>query len=440
MFNRVLIANRGAVARRIVRACRSLGVESVCVHSDLDTETPAVEEANSSARLPGYKVSDTYLNYHRIVEIAKNRAVDAIHPGYGFLAESVAFARAVIEAGMVFIGPSPEWMALMSEKTEARNTMKNKGMPMHPGSGLIESEAELSIVIEEIGYPMIIKPVAGGGGIGMSIAENEDTLISAFRRSQDLARRNFGVGAVYAEQYLTKPRHIEFQVLGDGAHCICIGERDCSVQRRHQKLIEEAPVPYVNQDALDEAKDSVTAAIDGYDNIGTVECLYSDEQFGFLEMNTRLQVEHGVTEESLGVDLVTTQIRLAAGEKLAMIPLASRTPSLHAVEVRLYAEDSKSMLPSTGLLQVFEPPTMEGVRVDAAYTQGNFISPYYDPLLAKLIAVGTTREEAIARVTIALKAFAVSGVKTNSQLLQDTLGSEAFILGRMHTGLLEDLL
>ena len=439
MFSRVLVANRGAVARRVVRACRSLGVESLCVHSDLDTETPAVTEADLSSRLPGYKVADTYLNAPKIIEIAKAHSVDAIHPGYGFLSESVEFAREVIRAGMVFIGPSAEWMDLMSEKPQARNSMRDKGMPMHAGSDLINSEAELATVVEELGYPMIIKPAAGGGGIGMSVAETEDTLRSAFRRSRELAQRNFGNGAVYAEKHLIKPRHIEFQILGDGSQCVCIGERDCSVQRRHQKLIEEAPVTYVNGDVLDKVRNQIVKAVDGYDNIGTVECLYSDEQFGFLEMNTRLQVEHGVTEESLGVDLVTTQIQLAAGMQLEMIPLQQRTSALHAVEARLYAEDSKSMLPSTGLLQLFDPPEMDGVRVEAAYAQGNIVSPYYDPLLAKVIGVGTTREEAIAKVAIALKAYKVEGVKTNAQLLQDILGSEAFILGRMHTGLVKEL-
>ena len=440
MFSRVLIANRGAVARRVIRACHDLGVEVGCVHSDIDATTPAVAEADFAARLPGYKVVDTYLNIDKILDVAREHKVDAIHPGYGFLAESEEFARAVGDAGMNFIGPSISWMEVMSEKTQARATMASKGMPVHPGSEVIETKEDLAAAVKTVGLPMMLKPAAGGGGIGMIVIRSEDKLWSVFERSRELASRTFGDGRLYAEKYLDKPRHIEFQILGDGAESICIGERDCSVQRRHQKLIEEAPVPYVDNELLGRTRDQILGAVDTYDSVGTVECLYANSEFGFLEMNTRLQVEHGVTEESAGVDLVTAQIRLAAGDSLDSLDLKPRSPLLYAVEARLYAEDPKTLLPSTGFLQVFEPPQMEGVRIESTYAEGNVVSPYYDPLLAKVIGVGETREQAIARTTIALKAFNVEGVNTNSQLLQTALGIEAFILGGMHTELVADLL
>ena len=440
LLQRVLIANRGAVARRIIRACRKLGIESVSCHSDIDTETPAVEEADHAVRLPGYRAADTYLNADLILQRAEECEADSIHPGYGFLAESTTFARSVQNRGMTWIGPAPEWIERMGNKTLARREMREKGFPSHEGSEVLDSPKKLQKFADRVGFPLLLKPVAGGGGIGMFVVENQEELPAKFKQAQALASRAFSDASLYAEKYLSKPRHIEFQILGDGEECISLGERDCSVQRRHQKLIEESPAPAVDRTLLQEIETKCNDALRGYDSIGTVECLYADQEFGFLEMNTRLQVEHGVTEEAIGVDLVEAQLRLASGESLSDLQLDSVAEGKCAVEARLYAEDSEKMLPSTGRLNVFRPVHFKGVRIETAYKQGNFLSPYYDPLLAKIIATGSSREQAIARTTLALKAFEIQGVATNSELLQNVLGSEAFILGRMHTELLSEVI
>lgn len=439
MLQRVLIPNRGVVARRIVRACRKLGIQSVICHSDLDAQTPAVEEADEAVRLPGYRAQDTYLNSHLILETAKKLRADAIHPGYGFLAESSSFAEDVDSAGVSFIGPSSDWIKRMSVKTEARSSMSKLGIPVHEGSGLLQNEDCIRDFVEQVGLPIVLKPAAGGGGIGMFVVHEEDEITVKFQQAQSLAKSGFADDSLYAEKYLSKPRHIEFQVVADGSHCAMLGARECSIQRRHQKLIEETPVPGDLDKQLVEIEPQLTSAIRDYDSIGTVECLHAHGKFGFLEMNTRLQVEHGVTEEAHDVDLVAIQLQIAAGDSLDRLDLGSKAPVRHAVEARLYAEDSNRMLPSTGKLNVFHPVSFEGVRIEVGYRAGNYITPYYDPLLAKIIGTGSSREQAIARTSIALKAFEVEGVSTNSELLQYVLGSEPFILGQIHTGLLEQL-
>ena len=440
MHQRVLISNRGVIAGRLVRACRKLGIQSVVCHSDLDAQTPAVEEADEAVRLPGYRAKDTYLNSHLILEIAKKCRADAVHPGYGFLAESSSFAEDLEAAGITFIGPSSDWIKRMSVKTEARNSMSKLGIPVHEGSGLLQNEDCIREFVGQVGLPIVLKPAAGGGGIGMFVVNEVDEIAIKFQQAQSLAKSGFADDSLYAEKYLSKPRHIEFQVVADGSKCAVLGARECSIQRRHQKLIEETPVPGDLDEQQADIEPQLTTAIQKYDSIGTVECLYADGKFGFLEMNTRLQVEHGVTEEAHDVDLVALQLQISSDESLDSLDLGSKKPKKYAVEARLYAEDSERMLPSIGKLNVFRPVPFEGVRIEAGYRAGNYVTPYYDPLLAKIIGTGSNREQAIARTTIALKAFEIEGVSTNSELLQNVLGSEAFILGRIHTGLLEELL
>lgn len=440
MFQRIFIANRGAVAGRVVRACAALGVESVAAYSDIDAEAPHLERATATARLPGYLPENTYLNAAAIIAAARAAGVEALHPGYGFLAENAAFARAVTDAGIRFIGPAADMIEAMGHKTRARSLMRAHGFPVHAGSGVLEDVEALSAAAAEIGFPVILKPANGGGGIGMTVAASEADLALAFQTATTLAERSFGDGSVYLEKYLARPRHIEFQILGDGTDARALFERECSVQRRHQKLIEEAPAPNVDRAAVDAVAARAAAALQagGYDSIGTVETLLANGDFGFLETNTRLQVEHGVTEEVTGVDLVAAQIRLAAGEPLREVVPSDVTLSGFAVEARVYAEDPVRMLPSAGRLRTFRPPVMTGVRTEVAYREGQTVTPYYDPLLAKVIGTGATREQAIGRALIGLKAFEIQGVESNRAMLRDVLGSEAFIAGRLHTGFLDD--
>ena len=436
MFQRVFIANRGAVARRVVRACAKLGVDSVAAYADIDADAPHLAEATATARLPGYLAADTYLNAERLLAAAKAAGADALHPGYGFLAENADFARAVTAAGIRFIGPDAQWLAAMGEKTRARQKMAAAGFPTHPGTSTIADIDALKAAAHSLGYPVMLKPAAGGGGIGMARVDDERELAAAFATAQAQAAQAFGDPAVYLERCLQKPRHIEFQVLGDGNSVVAALERECSVQRRHQKVIEEAPAPGFERERLAQVEAAALAALPGYDSLGTVETLFCDGEFGFLEMNTRLQVEHGVTEEVTGIDLVAAQIRIAAGEPLADILPSRIAATGHAVQARVYAEDSQRMLPSTGRLAVYRPPTLTGVRVEAAYAEGQWITPYFDPLLAKVIGTGATREQAIGRALVGVKAFEIRGVETNRELLMNVLGSEPFIAGRLHTGML----
>ena len=436
MFRRVFIANRGAVARRIVRACDAVGCDSVAAYADIDAAAPHLAEATATARLPGYLAAGTYLNQERLIAAARAAGADALHPGYGFLAENAAFARAVAAAGIRFIGPAPDWIEEMGEKTRARARMAAAGFPVRPGSPVLEDVEQAQAAASALGWPVLLKPAAGGGGIGMTRVEDETELASAFATAQAQAKTAFGDGAVYLEAWLERPRHIEFQVVGDGERCVGLLERECSVQRRHQKVIEEAPAPGIDRARLAATEAAAVAALQGYDSLGTVETLFANDAFGFLEVNTRLQVEHGVTEEVLGVDLVAAQIRIAAGAELTKTVPAQVEPSGHAIEARIYAEDSERMLPATGRLSVFRPPTLAGVRVEAGYAEGQWVTPYFDPLLAKVIGTGETREAAIGRTLVGVKAFAINGIATNRQMLMDTLGSEPFIAGRLHTGML----
>lgn len=436
MFSRVFIANRGAVARRIVCCCEKLGIDSVAAYADIDGQAPHLAEATETARLPGYLAKDTYLNVAAIIKAAKAAGADALHPGYGFLAENAEFARAVAAAGIRFVGPDPHWIETFGEKTRARDRMAAADFPVRAGSPVLNDEGELLAAARELGFPVLLKPAAGGGGIGMAKVDTENELAAAFATARAQAAAAFGDGAVYLERWLERPRHIEFQVLGDGKTTLGVFERECSVQRRHQKVIEEAPAPGLDRGRLAEVEAAALAAMQGYDSLGTVETLFADDQFGFLEVNTRLQVEHGVTEEITGVDLVEAQFRVAAGESLADILPPRLTTNGHAVQARIYAEDSERMLPSTGRLAVYRPPQLTGVRVDSGYAEGQWVTPYFDPLLAKVIGTGSTREEAIGRTLVGVKAFAIEGVSTNRDLLMATLGREDFIEGRLHTGMI----
>ncbi len=436
MFKRVFIANRAVVARRIVRACADLGIDSVAAYADIDGEAPHLAEATATARLPGYQAPDTYLDIERLVAAAKQTQADALHPGYGFLAERADFARAVQAAGIRFIGPDPRWIETMGEKVGARAKMAAAGVPTHDGSKALDGTDALKTEAARIGYPVLLKPAAGGGGIGMARADSESELVAAFATARAQASAAFGDGTVYLERCLARPRHIEFQLIGDGERVVAAFERECSVQRRHQKVIEEAPAPGLARAELARFEAAAVAALAGYDSLGTVETLLANGAFGFLEMNTRLQVEHGVTEELTGIDLVAAQIRIAAGEPLGTILPADVQATGHAVEARIYAEDSVRMLPSTGRLAAWRPPSMTGVRVESGYRQGQWVTPYFDPLLAKVIGTGKTREQAIGRTLVGVKAFEISGVETNRQLLMDVLGGEPFIAGRLHTEML----
>ena len=439
MFSRVFVANRATVARRVVRACTALGVESVAAYADVDAEAPHLAEATATARLPGYTAADTYLDAAQVIAQAKAAGADALHPGYGFLAENADFARAVESAGIRFVGPSPRWIEAMGEKTSARAAMAAAGFPVRDGSEVLDRAEAAVAAAHKLGFPVLLKPAAGGGGIGMVRADTEAELTKAFATTRAAAASAFGDGAVYLERLLAAPRHVEFQVVGDGERVRGVFERECSVQRRHQKVIEEAPAPSIDRNRLAEIESAAVAALDGYDSLGTVETLYADGEFGFLEVNTRLQVEHGVTEEITGIDLVAAQMRIAAGESLATILPERIGVDGYAVEARLYAEDSERMLPSTGRLAVFRPPKLTGVRVEAGYAEGQSVTPYFDPLLGKIIGTGRTREQAIGRTLVGVKAFDVRGVETNRALLEATLGSEPFIAGRLHTGLLATL-
>lgn len=414
-----------------------MGVASAAVYSDADKDAPHLEEAGQAIALGGVRAEETYLNFEALLAALAESGADAVHPGYGFLSENADFAEAVAEAGAAFVGPAPKWLRQMGDKAAARRFVKDRGFPVLPGSEPVDDLDAALAAAESLGFPLMVKPAGGGGGIGMCIAESRAGLVRGFGRARLMAQRAFADSRVYLERYMERPRHIEVQLLADGAggaiHCY---ERECSIQRRHQKLVEESPAPALERDRLDDlcARSERLAATMHYDNLGTLETLADDAgHFGFLEMNTRIQVEHGVTEEVTGLDLVRAQIELAAGGALPQRPPLAG----HAVEVRVYAEDPLRHFPSTGRLSVFRPPRMHGVRVETGYAEGQVITPYYDPLLAKLIGSGSTRELAIGRTLVGLKGFAVAGVQTNIPALQAVLTDEAFLAGRIDTGFMD---
>ncbi len=442
MFRTVLIANRGEIARRVQRTCRRLGIRTVAVYSEADAGSPHVREADVAVLVGPPPVAASYLQIEAIVEAARQHKADAIHPGYGLLSENPAFARAVEGAGIRFVGPPVGAMEAMSRKVESREIARQAGVPLIPGTPPVANEEEAVSSARELGYPVMVKASAGGGGIGMVRCEDEASLRKAFGTARRRSEAAFGDGTLYLEKALERPRHIEAQLLfDDHGQGVMLHERECSIQRRHQKVIEEAPSPL--DDELLRLRLGVAAASlarrVGYVNAGTVEFIVDGKgTFYFLEMNTRLQVEHPVTEMITGIDLVEWQLRIAAGE-----PLGFRQEDVprrgHAIECRVYAEDPDRFLPSPGTLTTFTPPEGEGVRVDHALCEGAIITPYYDPLLAKVITWGSHRGAAIDRMQDAIDRFHIAGVRHNLPLHQRVLASDAFRRGELHTGFLGEL-
>jgi acetyl-CoA carboxylase biotin carboxylase subunit len=441
VFSKVLIANRGEIALRIIRACRELGLQTVAVYSEADRDSLHVRFADDDVCIGPPPSRDSYLNIPRLIAAAEITGADAIHPGYGFLAENAEFAETCAASNVTFIGPTADQIRVMGDKAAARSAMVAAGVPIIPGSaGPVEDADEALVLARDIGFPVIIKAAAGGGGKGMRVAREPDDFGRAFQLARSEALSAFGNGDVYVEKYLARPRHIEFQILGD-THGLVIhlGERDCSVQRRHQKLIEEAPSPAMTPELrarMGEAAVRGAAAI-GYVGAGTIEMLLdTDGAFYFMEMNTRIQVEHPVTEMLTGVDLVKEQIRVAAGEPLSI----QEIPPLrgHVIECRVNAEDpARNFQPAPGKIAVFHPPGGPGVRLDTHVYAGYTVPPYYDSLLAKLICEGRTRSEALRRMQIALESFIIEGLPTTIPFLARVMANPRFQAGDVDTKFLE---
>ena len=442
VFRTLLVANRGEIALRIIRACRELGVRSVAVYSDADRTAPHVLAADQAIRLGPAPSSESYLSIPRLLDAARRSGADAIHPGYGFLAERAVFARAVTGAGLIFVGPSAEAIEAMGDKTAARRRMQAAGVPIVPGVvDPIADATEAVRLAREMGFPVLLKAAAGGGGKGMRVVADADELPRAFDAASREALAAFGDGSVYLERYLSRPRHIEIQVLADGAgRTLHLGERECSIQRRHQKLVEEAPSPVIGPDlrrAMGEAAVRAAEAV-GYQGAGTVELLYQDGDFFFLEMNTRIQVEHPVTELVTGLDLVQWQLRIAAGERL---PLSQEEVTLrgHAIECRITAEDTaRGFLPATGTIRELRIPQGPGVRWDGGVAEGFEVGLHYDSLLGKLIVHAPTRAEAIARMARALDEFQLVGVSTSAPFHRALMEHPAFRAGELSIRFLDE--
>ena len=432
MFQKILIANRGEIALRIQRACRELGIPTVAVHSTADAEAMHVRLAEESVCIGPPPAKDSYLNIPAILSAASITGADAIHPGYGFLAENARFVDMVEAHGLTFIGPSAAHIAMMGDKVAAKAAMASLGVPLVPGSdGAVPDLAAARRVAAEVGYPVLVKAAAGGGGRGMKVARDAASLDEAFSLARTEARNAFGNDTVYLEKYLDRPRHIELQVMADGhGNVVHFGERDCSLQRRHQKLLEEAGSPAISAAERDALGARATAALRqlGYRNAGTLEFLYQDGNFSFIEMNTRLQVEHPVTEMVSGIDLVREQIRIAAGAPLGYTQ-ADITFSGHAIECRITAEDPDTFIPTPGRVSVFHAPGGLGVRVDSALYAGYAVPPYYDSMVAKLIVHAPTRTDAINRLRRALGEFAIVGIQTTVPLHQRIVDDPAFQAG-----------
>ena len=442
MFRTVLVANRGEIARRIIRGCRGLGLRTVAVYSEADRDALHVRDADHAVLLGAAPARESYLNVERILDAARESGADAVHPGYGFLSENWRFAEACARAGLTFIGPSADAIRAMGDKPEARRRMAAAGVPIVPGStDPVADAATAADVAADSGYPVILKAAGGGGGIGMAKVATNSELAGAFATATRRAQSAFGSGAVYVERYLQASRHVEIQVFGDTRGIVVhLHERECSIQRRHQKLVEESPAPNLEprtKQGLTEAAVAGARAI-GYVNAGTLEFLVDPQgKFYFLEMNTRLQVEHPVTEEVTGLDLVAAQLRVAAGEAL---PFAQDSIVQHgaAIEVRVYAEDpAKGFLPSPGTITRLSLPEGEGIRLESGVAEGSVVSVHYDPLLFKLIARGADRAQAIARLAQALEACVVEGVKTTLPLLRTIVAHPDFQRGRVHTQMVE---
>ena len=432
LFKKILIANRGEIALRVQRACKELGIATVAIHSTADADAMHVRLADESVCIGPPAARESYLNIPQILAACEITGANAVHPGYGFLSENARFAEILAAHDVAFIGPSAEHIRIMGDKIEAKRTAKRLGIPVVPGSeGSIASEVDARRIAREIGYPVLIKASAGGGGRGMKVAHSEDEVVNAWQTARTEARAAFGDDAVYMEKYLAHPRHIEVQVLGDGkGNAVHLGERDCSLQRRHQKVLEESPSPVINAEQRARIGGVVANAMAnlGYSGAGTIEFLYEDGEFYFIEMNTRLQVEHPVTEAVTGIDLVNEQIRVACG-----LGLSFRQEDLtfrgHAIECRINAEDPKTFAASPGRITYYHPPGGLGVRVDSGVYQGYSIPPYYDSLIGKLIIHGRTRQECLMRLARTLDEFVIDGIKTTIPLFRDLVSDEDIVSG-----------
>ncbi len=448
-MHKILIANRGEIAVRVIRACRDMGLRSVAVFSDCDRTARHVRMADEACAIGGNPPAESYLRIDRIIDAARRTGADAVHPGYGFLAENEAFAAACGDAGLTFIGPTPKAIELMGSKTAARQAAIDAGVPVVPGTeaalGPDVPVADVGAIAERIGYPVMIKAVAGGGGKGMRVVTESAELPGAIRAARSEADAAFGDSSIYLERRLLRPRHIEVQLLGDHyGRVLPFVERECSIQRRHQKVIEETPSPVVTP-ALRAKLTSAAAAVArsvGYTNAGTIEFLVDpDGSFYFLEMNTRLQVEHPITEMVTGVDLVAWQIRIARGERLDLGPETLLAPRGHAIECRIYAEDPDAgFMPSPGRITTLRVPGGPGIRDDGGADEGGEVPIYYDPLISKLVALGEDRPEAIARMDRALREYEVLGIRTTVPFFRWMLAQPAFLDGNFHTGYLDELL
>ncbi|PYU14310.1 MAG: acetyl-CoA carboxylase biotin carboxylase subunit [Acidobacteria bacterium] len=443
MFQKILVANRGEIALRVICACKELGISTVAVYSEADRNSLHVRFADEAVCIGPPRSSESYLNIPQVISAAEITNVDAIHPGYGFLSENANFAKVCEASEVTFIGPRPEIIELMGEKDRARREVKAAGLPTIPGSdGVVEGEEQLAKEAERISYPLILKASAGGGGRGMRVVRKQEDLLGAYQTARSEAQQAFGTPDVYMEKFLEFPRHIEFQVLGDQhGKVIHLGERECSIQRRHQKLVEESPSPVMDPKRRKELGATVVKVLEaiGYTNAGTVEFLMDqDGSLYFIEMNTRIQVEHPVTELVTGVDLIKAQIRIAAGEKMEDATGAV-IPSGHAIECRINAEDPDTFVPSAGRITTFQAPGGTGVRVDSAAYADAVIPPYYDSMIAKLIVKGRDRTEAIGRMKRALEMFVIEGIKTSIPLHRRIVADSRFVAGNYNTHFIDRL-
>jgi acetyl-CoA carboxylase biotin carboxylase subunit len=443
LIKKVLIANRGEIALRIIRACHELGVKTVAVHSTVDENAMHVRFADESVCIGPASATKSYLSVSAVLSAAEVSGADAIHPGYGFLSENAKFAEIVNEHGLVFIGPKPEHISEMGDKVSARIAMQKLGIPLVPGSdGAIKNITELKIIAKKIGFPVLIKAALGGGGKGMKVAKNVGELEEAWNLARSEAKLGFGDDTVYLERYLANPRHIEFQLFADNfGNVVHFGERDCSLQRRHQKVLEEAPSPALKKIERDKISKVVVKAVKklGYLGAGTFEMLYEKGEFFFIEMNTRIQVEHPITEMISGFDLVKEQINVAAGKKLSIKQKDIKFIG-HSIECRVNSEDPKTFIPNAGTINTYHVPGGLGVRVDSALYSGYKVPPNYDSLISKLIVHGKTREEAILRLKRALKEYVIDGIKTTLPLHKKIIDTSEFISGKYDIRWLENFL
>ncbi|MBT3629293.1 MAG: ATP-grasp domain-containing protein [Rhodospirillaceae bacterium] len=445
-MKKILIANRGEIACRIIRSCRALGLKTVAVYSEADANAKHVDEADEAIAIGPAAAKESYLVADKVLAAANEAGADAVHPGYGFLAENEGFARAVAEAGMIWIGPRPETIADMGDKERARLLAHGAGVPIVPGSPrfMVNDNAGLEAAGDEVGFPLLVKATAGGGGIGMKRVDAAEDLLATVETTQNMAEKAFGDGAVYLEKLIDQPRHIEIQVFGFGdGGAVHFFERECSIQRRFQKIIEESPAPGLKREIRDAMATAALALTkqERYRGAGTIEFILApDGQFFFLEMNTRIQVEHPVTEMTTGEDLVGLQLRLARGEEVSKLQQDSIASHGHAIECRIYAENpAKNFLPSPGPLDVYSPPSQGGgIRVDTGVRQGDQVTYFYDPMIAKLITHGVERDVAIEKMLAALDDFRIEGIVTNIPFLKRVLTHPAYLGGRTHTGFVDE--